>query len=67
MIGGEELDLLMAFSDYCEYYPEVDEEGYDGIHDGIKGLVPNAPEEAKVAYSKWLEFQKECAKKGIKV
>ena len=60
-------DPMEGFHDYIEYYPSIGEPGHERGKSGIKGLLPNAPEEAKIAYSKWLEFQKECARKGIKV
>lgn len=39
---------LMEISEYLEYYPYSDEEGYDGVHDGgLKGIKDNAPDWAK--------------------
>lgn len=57
-------DEVKDFWDYIEYYPESDEEGYDGEHDGgIKGVRDDAPEEAKKAYRKYLAKNKE----GVKI
>jgi hypothetical protein len=56
------------FWDYVEFYPESDEEGYDGIHSGgIKGLVKDAPEKAKEAYEKFRKMEEEAKKQGIKL
>jgi hypothetical protein len=53
-----------SFWNYLEFYPESDEEGYDGEHDGgIKGIRDDAPKEAKEAYKKYLLI----ADSGVKV
>ncbi len=49
-------EVVKDFLEYIECYPESDEEGYDGIHDGgWKGVREDAPESAKKAYE---EFRK---------
>lgn len=49
---------------YAEYYPDIDEKGYDGVHaGGVKGLKPDAPEWAKKAY----DAVKKAEKKGFKI
>lgn len=56
------------FWDYVEFYPESDEDGYDGIHDGgIKGLVKNAPESAKKAYENYCKIEEEAKKEHLKL
>lgn len=51
-------EQVKDFWDYIEYYPDEDEEGFDGVHyGGIKGLVKNAPKKAQKAYKKYLENQ----------
>ncbi len=68
MIEPEEIEKCRVFEEYLEYYPEADEEGYDGVHfGGIKGLRPDAPESAKKAYAEWVALQKEYERRGIKV
>lgn len=52
-------EQVKDFWDYIEYYPDEDEEGFDGVHyGGIKGLVENAPKKAQKAYMKFLMQQK---------
>lgn len=59
-------DAVDKFWDYLEYYPEQDEEGYDGIHNGgIKGLREDAPEEAKKQYAEYVKMQQRAKKSGI--
>ncbi len=56
-------EQVKDFWDYIEYYPDEDEEGFDGIHyGGIKGLVKNAPKKAKKAYKEFLEKQNQNIK-----
>ena len=52
-------EQVKDFWDYIEYYPDEDEEGFDG---GIKGLVKNAPKKAKKAYKEFLEKQNQNIK-----
>lgn len=34
--------------DYAEFYPEEDEDGFDGVHfGGVKGVSKSAPERVK--------------------
>ena len=50
--------------DYIEFYPDEDEENFDGVHyGGIKGLRSDTPEEIKNEYKKYLE----TVRKGIKL
>lgn len=61
-------NIVKSFWDFLEYYPESDEEGYDGIHDGgIKGIRPDAPDKAKVDYEKWLDMKAEAEKNLTKI
>lgn len=56
------------FWDYLIFYPEEDEEGFDGIHyGGIKGIQDNAPQVAKEAYAKYWEEQEKAKKRGLKI
>lgn len=49
MLTKEELD---KFWDYLEFYPEEDEDGFDGVHyGGVKGIRDDAPDEAKRAFA----------------
>ncbi|MBO5409480.1 MAG: hypothetical protein J6A61_08815 [Clostridia bacterium] len=53
---------------YIVCYPCSDEEGFDGIHDGgWKGVRDDAPDEAKQAFQKFLEEEKENLKNHVKV
>lgn len=59
--------FLDKFMNYVEGYPESDEPGYDGIHDGgIKGIRDDAPESAKQAFAEYMKRIEEGRKKGIK-
>lgn len=59
---------LMKFWDYLEYYPDEDEPGFDGVHNGgIKGIRDDAPESAKKAYEEWREKKERFLKQGIKI
>lgn len=61
-------DEIKEFWDYLEFYPEEDEEGYDGIHDGgIKGIKNNAPEPAKKQFAEYQKKQTEARKNNIKL
>lgn len=61
-------EQVKGFWDYLEYYPEDDEEGYDGIHNGgIKGISVNAPDAAKVDYNKWVAKCNEAKIRGLKI
>lgn len=58
-------EAVKDFLDYLEYYPDVDEPGYDGIHEGgWKGLREDAPENAKKAYEKYKKIKKEAERQG---
>lgn len=49
---------------YALYYPEEDEDGYDGVHaGGIKGIREDAPDEVKREFKKYNEI----ISKGIKL
>lgn len=55
---------VKEFWDYLEFYPEEDDEDFDGVHyGGIKGIRPDAPYEAKLAFQ---EYMKDV-NSGIKV
>lgn len=42
--------------EYAIFYPEEDEPGYDGVHDGgIKGISDDAPDEAKKAFDEYMQ------------
>lgn len=61
-------DMVKDFWDYLLFYPEEDEEGFDGVHDGgIKGIKDNAPDEAVEAYGKYLKLVKDNRENGIKM
>lgn len=63
----EKWDEVKPFWRYIEFYPESDEDSYDGIHDGgIKGLTDDAPDSAKEAFKKYLNKQAELKSQGIK-
>ena len=52
MIGEKEMFL---FWDYLIFYPDEDEEGFDGEHyGGIKGISNDAPDEAKKAFYQYM-------------
>lgn len=49
MISDETYSKLAP---WFEYYPDEDEEDYDGIHNGgVKGLKKNAPKDIRKLYS----------------
>ncbi|MDO5361968.1 MAG: hypothetical protein Q4F03_04880 [Eubacteriales bacterium] len=51
---------LLKFWKYLEFYPEEDEEGFDGVHyGGIKGIKEDAPDEAKIAYLNYINHHKD--------
>ncbi len=57
-----------SWMQYIVCYPCSDEEGFDGIHDGgWKGVRDDAPDEAKQAFQKFLEEEKENLKNHVKV
>ena len=65
MVDRAELSL---FWDYLTFFPEEDEDGFDGIHyGGIKGIRDDAPESAKEAFAKYQEKQQEALKNGTKI
>lgn len=46
------------FWKYLEYYPDEDEENFDGVHyGGIKGIKSDAPDHVKEEYKAWLKQQ----------
>lgn len=52
MIGKKEMSL---FWDYLIFYPNEDEECFDGEHyGGIKGISNDAPDEAKKAFYQYM-------------
>lgn len=52
----ENWDNVKVFWDHLEFYPEEDEPGYDGIHDGgVKGISEDAPKAAKEAYKEYVK------------
>lgn len=54
-------DQVEAFWNYLEFYPYDDDPDYDGIHSGgIKGIKPDAPETAKVAFEEFQKMQEEA-------
>lgn len=61
-------DDVKAFWDYLDFYPEEDEEGFDGIHDGgIKGIRDDAPGEAKKAFAEYQEKMKAARQSETKL
>ena len=59
---------VKAFWDYIEYYPNEDEDGYDGIHSGgIKGIREDAPQEAKQSFNEFVKEVNEAKANGIKL
>lgn len=60
MIQYEE---VKEFWDYLEFYPEEDEEDFDGVHyGGIRGIKPDAPLEAMEAYQEYMNRRDPGAK-----
>ncbi len=64
-------DDMIAFNDvkdfweYLIFYPYEDDEDYDGIHDGgIKGILEDAPNEAKQAFLQYKK-RKQKLKKSV--
>lgn len=56
------------FWDYLLFYPEEDEEGFDGIHfGGIKGIKSDVPGDIREAYENYMKFQKYCENEKIKI
>lgn len=52
--------------DYAIFYPDIDEEGYDGVHHGgVKGIRDDAPEEIKKAYERDIEIIRKAEAMGI--
>lgn len=65
---SEAYSSVEQFWDYLIFYPDEDEEGYDGIHSGgIRGISDDAPENVKKAYHEYLESEKKNREQGIKV
>jgi hypothetical protein len=65
MVDQKQLSL---FWDYLIFYPEEDEDDFDGVHyGGIKGIQDNAPPSAKEAFAKYREEQKRAKKRGLKI
>lgn len=63
-----EWEKVKDFWDFVEFYPDEDEEGFDGVHfGGIKGLRKNAPDSAKKAFEKYQVIEREAIKSGIKI
>jgi len=61
-------NVLEAFDDYLECYPDEDEPGFDGVHyGGIKGIKEDAPESAKKAFKKFQAELEEAKKNGTKL
>ena len=57
-----------SFWDYLIFYPDEDEEGFDGFHyGGIKGIRDDAPEEAKKAFEEFLKEKEELRRRGEKI
>jgi len=56
------------FWDYLKYYPDEDEDGFDGVHyGGIKGISDDAPEEAKKVFAAYQKEQEEAERQGVKL
>lgn len=63
-----EWEEVKDFWEYLEYYPEEDEPGYDGIHDGgIKGISENAPQSVKEQYAVYAKKQEDATVQGVKI
>lgn len=64
----ESWEDVKSFWNYLEFYPEEDEEGFDGIHSGgIKGIREDAPEEAKKAYKEYVKKKEKAQEQNIKL
>ena len=62
------VDQMALFWDYLIFYPEEDEDGFDGVHyGGIKGIRDDAPQSAKEAFIKYQEERKRAEKQGKKI
>lgn len=47
--------ITVDWSEWVEYWPDEDEEGFDGEHyGGIKGLKDGAPSEVVEAYNEYM-------------
>lgn len=56
MINMIRYEDVKEFWDYLEFYPEEDDADFDGVHyGGIKGIRPDAPPEAKIAFQEHME------------
>lgn len=62
------IDQVDKFWDYLDYYPDEDEDGYDGIHNGgVKGLREDAPDDAKKQYLEYKQMKDSAEKELIKI
>ena len=61
-------ELFPLFCDYLEYYPDEDDDNYDGIHSGgWKGIKADAPPEAVAAFKEYEKIYEEAAREGLKL
>jgi hypothetical protein len=59
---------FLEFYPYLEFYPDEDEVGYDGVHNGgMKGIKENAPDNIKEEFEIYLKEMEELKKQGIKL
>lgn len=62
------IDQTASFWDYLIYYPEEDEDDFDGIHyGGIKGIRDDAPAMAKKEFARFQEERERAAAHSIKI
>lgn len=63
-----DFDDVKEFWHFLEFYPEEDEEGYDGVHDGgIKGIKDDAPDSAKKQFAEYQKKQVVAKENYIKL
>jgi hypothetical protein len=61
-------EKLKIFWDYLVFYPDEDEPNFDGVHyGGIKGIMDDAPDNAKKAFSEYQKDVEELLIRGIKL
>lgn len=62
------IDRMALFRDYLIFYPEEDEEGFDGVHyGGVKNIKEEAPQSAKEEFAKYMKERKKAEERGKKI